>query len=76
MTTIKQLEEWLSVLQTRMQTLNERTKSHTVYIREFVKELKELRKEITQIKDDLAEPSDSSTSTCSLMGKPKEEGGG
>lgn len=35
--------EWLSSLETRIDTINQRTKSHTIQIRELKKELKEVK---------------------------------
>jgi len=36
--------EWLSTLQTKIDTLNERTKRHTLDIRELRKKIKEIEK--------------------------------
>jgi len=42
--TKKQLENAISILITRVETINERTKKHTI-------EIKELRKELNQIRE-------------------------
>ena len=34
--------EWLKILQTKFDTINERTKNHTKYIRELEKKIKKL----------------------------------
>lgn len=40
-----ELREWVDKLCTKIETLNDRTKSHTIQIRELRKEIKELRKQ-------------------------------
>lgn len=40
-----ELREWVDKLCTKFETLNDRTKSHTIQIRELRKEIKELRKQ-------------------------------
>jgi chaperonin cofactor prefoldin len=40
-----ELREWVSKLCTRIETLNDRTKSHTIQIRDLIKEIKELKKQ-------------------------------
>ena len=42
--TKEQLVEWISILDTRIQTINERTKIHTLDIKKIEKRLKELEK--------------------------------
>jgi len=41
----KQAREFLEVLETRIQTINERTKRHTLEIKKLMKEIGELRNE-------------------------------
>jgi len=36
----KEAREWLQMLETKIQTINERTKTHTLEIRELKKDLK------------------------------------
>lgn len=40
----KDAREWLEKLHTKIQTINDRTKNHTLEIRELRKKLKELEK--------------------------------
>ena len=40
-----EVREWLSRIGTKIETLNDRTKSHTIQIRELRNKIKELRKE-------------------------------
>jgi len=46
MVTKKQIEECLSILITRVDTINDRTKIHTKDIKENAKEIRELNKSI------------------------------
>ena len=44
MSKIKELEEWISMLDTRVQTINDRTKRQTKDIMELRRTVKELQK--------------------------------
>ena len=40
--TNKQIYEWITMLDTKIQTINKRTKAHTTYIKQLEKKVKEL----------------------------------
>ena len=40
----ERLAEWLSIMETKIQTINERTKTHTIDIKKLEKEVKKLKK--------------------------------
>ena len=42
---LKEMEEWVSKIQTRVDTINERTKSHTLDIKKLEKKIKEINNE-------------------------------
>ena len=46
--TKEQLAEWISVLDTRIQTINDRTKIHTLDIRHLTNRLKRFEKELSE----------------------------
>ncbi len=44
-----ELREIMSKMWTKIETINERTKSHTHYIRDLLKKIKELEKELKKL---------------------------
>ncbi len=45
----KEAREYIDILNTKIETINKRTKNHTIYIHELKKQIKELENEIRQM---------------------------
>jgi len=50
--TKEQLVEWIQILDTRIQTINDRTKSHTLDIKKLEKQMKDIMKKQSQTNEE------------------------